>query len=278
MKQLLFLIILLFDGTAIGNTIELPREKTEQVESRYEITAPCAESGKHARERLAHLFDALQLLFGEHLKPTGPMPDQMRVVIFRDKNEYVRELFPIESRIEMTNGLYFAPKKTMYLYAPETKVLFHEGTHQILREHFSPCQTPTFRNNFWVVEGIALFMETLRIEEEHYQLGNILADRLFSARIYQFDRDYDMPIRKLMAMGAAEVQSSEARQQIYSQSAALFHYLMFAEQGEYRKALFELLCRTYLGTATPETLSDLTGLSYEELDIKYLEFLETIPK
>ena len=272
----------------MGDVVELPRQKAVKIENLYEIIAPCSESGKKAGERLEHLVAALQLLFGEYIKSALPMPKQMRVVVYRDKEEYNRELLPVEPLIERTNGLYFAPKKTMYLYSPEGKVLFHEGTHQILMEHFfrdrweraevPSGQMPAFRNNFWVVEGIALFMETLQIEEEHYKIGDILADRLFAARIYQFERDYNMPIRKLTAMSAAEVQSSGARQQIYSQSAAIFHWLMFAEQGAYRKALFELLCQTYSGTATPDTLSNLTGFSYEELDVKYLEFLRTIPE
>jgi hypothetical protein len=52
---------------------------------------------------------------------------------------------------------------------------------------------------------------------------------------------------------------------------------MFAEEGRYRGALFELLRRTYRNEATPETLSELTGLSYEELDARYEKFLKTIP-
>jgi hypothetical protein len=52
---------------------------------------------------------------------------------------------------------------------------------------------------------------------------------------------------------------------------------MFAAEGSHRKHFFELLRRTYRDSATPETLSELTGLSYEELDKKYVEFLKTIP-
>jgi hypothetical protein len=191
----------------------------------------------------------------------------------------VRHLFRIDPFIERTNGFYFPQRKTAYFFSPlETKILFHEGTHQILEEHFFRESTPTFRNNFWVIEGIALFMETLKIEKETYKIGDILADRLYSARVYRFERNHRLPTQRLTAMSSTEIQSSANLQEIYSQSATLVHWLMFADEGQHRTALFELLRRIYLGSARPETLSELTGLSFEELDARYVEFLKTIPE
>jgi len=149
----------------------------------------------------------------------------------------------------------------------------------LLRFDFSVFheKQPTFRNNFWAVEGIALFMETLKIEDKYYQIGDILADRLYAAKV-QSERGYRMSIQRLTAMSAAEIQSStEELLPIYRQSVALTHWLMLAEEGRYRPALFELLRQTYRNEATPETLSELTGLSYAELDARYAEFLNTIP-
>ena len=147
-----------------------------------------------------------------------------------------------------------------------------------MAERFFHEKQPAFRNNFWVVEGIALFMETLRIENKCYKIGDILADRLYAAK-YQFEQGTHLPIQKLTAMSSVEIQSrsSEDLNKIYRQSATLVHWLMFAEEGRYRKALFELLRQTYRDAATPEALSTLTGLSYEELDAQYVEFLKTIP-
>jgi len=200
-----------------------------------------------------------------------------RVIVYSNKEEYVFNLQHIDPFIVQTNGYYFAPRKTAYFYSSESKVLFHEGTHQIFVERFFPDKKPAFRNNFWVVEGIALFMETLKVEENCYKIGNILDNRLYAAKIYQFEQDYNMPIRKLAAMSAAEIQASQEMIRIYSQSATLVHWLMFVEEGRYRSQLFELLRRTYFDTATPETLSELTEQSYEELDKHYVEFLKMVP-
>jgi len=301
MRQSLFLFFLLFftalcTGTENGNTLVLPRNieqlpafKTEAdnrkfriVTNRYEITAPRLEDGILAGERLEHLFEVWRMLFAEfaadpRIETVGDQP-AFRVILYRDKQEYVRSLFWLDPSIAQTNGYYSAPRKTAYFFSPDSKVLLHEGTHQIFTEHFFRGKKPAFRNNYWVVEGIALFMETLKVSEKCYKIGNILDDRLYAAKVYQFERNYTMPIRKLAAMSAEEVlASSDDMIKIYSQSAALVHWLMFAEEGGYRKHLFETFRRTYLDTAKPETLSELTGLSFDELDKKYVEFLKTIP-
>ena len=246
----------------------------------YDITAFRSEDGILAGERLEHLFQVWQLLSAEvHTEAENePAQRRHRVILYRDKQEYAANLQRLEPNIERTNGYYSAPRKTAYFFSTDTKILFHEGTHQILMEHFFREKAPQFRNNFWVVEGMALFMETLKIEEERYKIGDILNNRLYAAKKYQFEQNYNVPIRKLTAMSPVEMQVSADIAKIYSQSATLVHWLMFAEEGRFRKPLFELLRRTYLDSVTPETLSELTGLSYDELDKKYVELLKTIPE
>ena len=278
---ILLLVFLLCNG-AKGDVLELPRKNGDVVAgSRYIITTTRQADGKLIGEQLEHLADALDSLFAEYIKDAEiePARHRHRVILYRNQREYSANLRRIEPTIDRTNGFYHAPGKTAHFFSTETKILFHEGTHQILAERFFHEKTPTFRNNFWVTEGIALFMETLIIEEERYRIGNILADRLYSAKVYWFEQNHRLSTRQLTAMSVAQIQASANRelQRIYSQSAALTHWLMFAEEGRYRGALFELLRRTYRNEATPDTLSELTGLSHEELDTKYAEFLKTIP-
>ena len=297
MRQFSFfcvLLVILLCGTVRSDTLKLPRPVGDTIpgslhdhDTRYHIITVRQEDGKLLGERMEHLANVWDLLFEEftqreqatvspHIK-IEPAKIRHRVILYRSQREYIDNLRHIEPDIARTNGLYLAPRKTAYFFSTEAKILFHEGTHQILAERFFHEKSPTFRNNFWAVEGIALFMETLKIEDKHYKVGDILANRLYSAMVYRFEQNHHLPIRQLTAMGAAEIQLSEDLQPIYSQSATLVHWLMFAEAGRYRGALFELLRRTYCNEATPETLSELTGLSYEELDAKYVEFLKTIP-
>ena len=280
------LLTILFCTVAKSDTLELPRPTGDTVfgfmveAPRYDITTTRQADRKLIEDQLQHLSNALDLLFAECLKDAKITPAQQRhrVFLYRDKVEYVASLKRVEPSIDQTNGLYHAPRKAAHFFSMEAKIMFHEGTHQILAERYFYEKKPVFRNNFWVVEGIALFMETLKIEDKYYKIGDILADRLYAAK-YQFDRGYNLPIQKLAAMSSMETQSrsSEDLNKIYRQAATLTHWLMFAEEGYYRGALFELLRRTYRNEATPEALSELTGLSFEELDKKYEAFLETIP-
>jgi len=292
-----FFTALLGTGVASGDTFELLRHYKEtlafktgkvnvagQIRYRiqtehYDITAYKLEDGNLVGERLEHLYATWELLAAEFLKQAVKEPAQFRhkVVLFRNKAEYVDSLRRIDPFIDRSNGFYYAPRNTAYFFSPETRVLFHEGTHQILAEHLFSENTPAFSNNFWITEGIALFMQTLEVEEQCYTIGNILDDRLFSAKVRQFEQNYKLPMKKLTEMSAEEIQTSADIDKIYSQSATLVHWLMFADQGRYRGTLFELLRQTYHGLAKPETLSRLTGLSYDELDVKYVEFLKTIP-
>jgi hypothetical protein len=286
----------LSDGTDNSFTYELPRSNdTESASSieefndegkkrfrlttnHYEIIASQPEEANLAGERLEHLLSVWQSLAAEVMNVTKDEPSQHhQVIIYNNKDEYTLNLQHIDPFIDTTNGYYFAPTMTAYFFSPISKVLFHEGTHQIFVERFFPGKKPVFHNNFWVAEGIALFMETLQVEEHCYKIGNILDDRLYAAKVYQFERNYHLPIRNLTAMSAAEIQASKEMVRIYSQSAALVHWLMFAEEGRYRRSLFELLRQTYLDTAKPETLSELTGLTFEELDKNYVDFLKSIP-
>jgi hypothetical protein len=294
----LLLTALLCKGAENSNTLEVPKKMEPQLvfdkkeiliagqkkfqilTDRYEIIASQPEDGIRIAERMESLSHVWDLLAADFVKEPEkePLQHRHRVVLYRNKQEYTGNLLRLDPAIAQTNGYYFAPKKTAYFYTPEAKILFHEGTHQIFVERFYRGKKQAFRNNFWVVEGIALFMETLQVEETCYKIGNILDNRLYAAKVYQFERNYHQPIQKLTAMSADEIQDSKKDLiRIYSHSAALVHWLMFVEEGRYRDVLFELLRRTYLDTAKPETLSELTNLSYEELDKKYEEFLKTIP-
>jgi hypothetical protein len=290
---ILLLIPCFCKGEVNSNTLELPK-KNVAAETRilcfgpqdynvwtdhYDIRTDQLE-GYKISEQLEHLYNVWQLLFTKQINKEESKPAEHRhnVRLFKGKEEYVQYLQRIDPAIAQSNGYYYPPKKTAYFFSTETKIIFHEGTHQLLAEHFFHETKPTFQNNFWVAEGIALFMETLKIEDECYKIGDVLADRLYSSKVYRFKRNHRLPIEKLTAMSAVEIQSSADLQKIYSQSATLVHWLMFADNGRYRGALFELLRKTYDNSAKPETLSKLTGLSYEELDKKYEEFLKTIPE
>ena len=130
--------------------------------------------------------------------------------------------------------------------------------------------------NFWIVEGIAMYMESLRQEDGYYVLGGFDDERMHAARYRLLHR------RFLRAAGASlpatAWRSSKTTRRfatLYSQAAGLTNFLVYYDGGRYRDALVSYLVAVYTGRDEPDTLAKLTGASYGELDKQYREFLET---
>ena len=61
--------------------------------------------------------------------------------------------------------------------------------------------------------------------------------------------------------------------QIYSQSAGLADFFMHAQAGRLREPFVRYLGDIYSGRATPRSLVEITGVSYESLDRDYRAFM-----
>ncbi|MDR0337285.1 MAG: hypothetical protein LBI18_09365 [Planctomycetaceae bacterium] len=270
------------------------------------LTNHSLEEGVRLSRRLEHLYRAWKMLFFNMLLSEeklaklfteslsgGTLP-RHRVYVFRDKQDYVAFLKNLEPGFEMqlreSNGFYHPQRFISYFFPVSAdmdqfdadtvrKALYHEGTHQLFQEARPKSNLPGVRNNFWIVEGIAMFMETFRIEENQYKIGNKNDSRLFAAKAHRFDPDYlfYLPFDQTTALGRKEFQTHPRLARLYSQSAGMTHFLMLDRQGQYRYAIFELLRQVYSGSAKPNTLSKLTERSYQELDQEYTEFLKTVP-
>jgi hypothetical protein len=271
------------------------------------LTNHSLEEGVRMSRRLEHLYRAWKFLFFNVLLseeklaklftnqlPTAAKLPRHQVYVFRNKQDYVNYLKEsergFESQLRESNGFYhplleksffFPVSAGMDEFDADTvrKALYHEGTHQLFQETRSKSNIPGVRNNFWIVEGIAMFMETFRIEENRYVIGNMDDSRLFAAKAHRFDSEYlfYVPFEKLVSLGRTEFQTHPKLARLYSQSAGMTHFLMLGENGCYRNATLEFLRQVYAGAARPDTLGKLTEHSYQELDAEYTKFLKTVP-
>ena len=98
-----------------------------------------------------------------------------QVVFFRDQSQYVAALQAAEPQIAKTLGYYSNSAKTAYFFAGDQQyagTLFHEATHQLFREVRSGAIDPGRKNNFWIVEAVACYMESLAdhqlLDDESY--------------------------------------------------------------------------------------------------------------
>jgi hypothetical protein len=185
----------------------------------------------------------------------------------------------------MTNGVYLTGDRVAYFfYNPdqhEQDTLFHEATHQLFYENLRSKRTVALDANFWIVEGIACYMESYQAENGRYSVGDPHHIRIQNARERCVLDNYYVPLEKFAAMGMKDFQESPQIRKNYSQAAGLAHFFMQYEGGRYRDALIEHLAEIYHTTGRERAfvrgLDDLTGVSYADLDRQYVEYMHSLP-
>jgi hypothetical protein len=134
------------------------------------------------------------------------------------------------------------------------------------------------RANFWIVEGIAMYMESLKQENGYYVLGGMDDERMNAARYRLLKDNFYIPLADFTGYGMDRFQKDPKIAMLYSQAAGLAHFLVHYDHGRYRDALVAYLTIVYTGQDTPDTLAQLTGVTYAELDKQYREFMEQAGK
>ncbi len=199
-----------------------------------------------------------------------------RIVFFRNRKDYVDYLSPRYPSVANSCGFYVIEDRTSYFFAGEEfdrATMLHEVTHQLFSELRRTSPQITERPNFWMVEGIAIHMESLHDEGQYHVVGGFDTQRLLAARI-RFTKDgFYVPLRELCAMNTQEFQTHPQMVRLYSQSAGLMQFLLHSSDGRYRDAVADILREIYSGQSVMGTLPKHLGRSFEELDEEYREFI-----
>ena len=264
----------------------------------YTVTTNVSlEAGVELGQRLERLYRAWQQAFATF----GASPDQLvrmfegrgqprastvrhQAIYFRNRDEYqaaVGSRLPVD--IE-TTGLYLSDTRTAYFFPdtddeghPDHTSLYHEATHQLFAETRPLAETAGRRANFWVLEGIACYMESFELHDTFDTLGGTSSPRLEAARHRALVDGFYVPLGELVTLGIDALQRDPRIAMLYSQSAGLSHFLMHAHDGRYRDALIEYLSSIYAGEDRISTLAELVGHSYSDLDDDYRAFLKKLP-
>ncbi len=209
-------------------------------------------------------------------KPTRRDAKQHNVVYYRTREEYNAALRSSQPQIDITLGIYFASARTAYFFAgkdQEPGTLYHEATHQLFQETRPVVQDVGRAENFWIVEGIACYMESLSPEDGYYTLGGPNAGRMPAARHRLLEDNFYVPLAQLVSFGVETLQRDPRIAKLYSQSSGLTDFFMHDRAGRYREPLVRYLETIYTGRATTGTLAELTGTSYLSLDEQYRAFM-----
>ncbi len=212
----------------------------------------------------------------EHREPAH----KFKVAFYRDRADYNRELKSVFPNVEITTGVYVDTAQTAYFFADgedSNRTLYHEGTHQLFEETRKNAADPGGKSNFWIVEGVAMYMETLREENGFFVMGGFDDDRVIAAQ-YRFLTDhFYVPSHEFAGYGRRAIQQSPKIATLYSQAAGLSLFLAHFDGGRYRDAMVDYISLVYAGKDRPNSLSALTGESFSELDSQYKKYMEAHP-
>lgn len=207
-----------------------------------------------------------------------PPPRRHRVVLYEDRASYLAALQPREPRIDVTVGMYLPQDKTSYFYwddDPPRGTWRHEVTHQLFSESRRVAPNAGLRRNFWLLEGIAMYMESVRPLGGYCRVGGPGVDRLQFARYRQAPRSTEA-LLELVQMGRGDMQRSDRVSELYSEAAGLCCFLMDGEGARHRKACLQMLQLVYQDRDEAQNLFQVTGLDPDELLRRYRVFLADV--
>jgi hypothetical protein len=209
----------------------------------------------------------------------APFPTRPKhvVVLFGNRQQYVKHLEAAEPLIGISQGYYFAPERLAYFYSGADELVAtwrHEATHQLFQEILDADDGVGLHANFWVVEGIALYMQSLERYGDYCTLGGIDAERLQDARYRALNEEFYVPLGQVVSMGREAIQEDERIGRLYSQFAGMTHLLMHYDHQRYRSVLIDYLRAVYAGADHAGTLAQLSGEATSSFDAMYHDFLQ----
>jgi hypothetical protein len=231
--------------------------------------------------------DVEQLLAGRDANPMARAGRQNIVHYYRSRDEYVAALKGETNQpVEITRGMFFPRNMIAYFFfdpnSDDDSTLYHEATHQLLSGSRPKTGDIGIKSDFWIIEGIACYMESFRREGDRFSVGDPDHIRLRAARQHFVDEGFFIPLRELSRMGMVAFQGIDKPRlgKIYSQGAALTHFFMHYDEGRYREALIEHLSQIYSPTLAvrenPDSLEVLTGVADEVLDRQYGDYVRQL--
>ncbi|MFK8112748.1 MAG: hypothetical protein AB8B91_11120 [Rubripirellula sp.] len=176
---------------------------------------------------------------------------KLRVVLFRDANEYQQTLSREVPGVERSTGYYDNGRQTIFLYAAQPddgSTRRHELVHQMFREATRSGlrqQMPASDSGFWLIEGIAGYFESLQIQKDFATVGGWDASRLQFARFRVLVNGDQMSMNELHADGFKQAQKRSDIARWYSHAIARTHQLLDGGDVAARQAIYQQLALRY---------------------------------
>lgn len=205
---------------------------------------------------------------------------QVQVVLYADRRSYLQGVGQATQGIEESTGFYSPERKLTLLFAGkegDVETRYHELTHQLLQELIPQAiGYPGKEQGFWIVEGIASYMESVRFFESLATVGGWESPRLQYARGRWLPQRDPPPLAELIEQSQADAQGQSDLAAWYTTTAGYTHLWM--DDPEKRKSLLAYLQGVYRGGNDPSLLAEHDLTSAEPLlQFLALEHLESLP-
>lgn len=185
---------------------------------------------------------------------------KLKIVLFRDSNQYSYSLSGDVPGIERSTGFYSDARKTMCLYASENDdaaTRRHELVHQLFREATRSelgRGMPGEQSGFWLVEGIAGYFESMNITSDLATVGGWDSPRLQFARYRILVGGDFMSLDELSTDGRVAAQQREDLARWYAHAITHTHRLMDGGVARDRLWVYRELAKLYrIAVELPET-------------------------
>lgn len=214
--------------------------------------------------------------------PAWPEPTRISVMILGDRQEYLKVLGVAESKIAISVGYYSPQLRRSYFYSADSNqdTLYHELTHQLFAEGSILSSSAQVRLDqvpgAWCIEGIALYMESLRPSPEGWTLGGVDAVRLQTARYRALRDGYWPEWQPFQQATIAQWKEDSNVALSYSHAAGLTHLFfdLHPDKNLSRANFVRYLSGVYAGSSQPDQLLAMLGADEPSAADSYRQLLQ----
>lgn len=261
------------------------------------------ERGVELSQKLEHYYDffhrefadffntpqQVQKLFEQSNARALAPSSKYEIWYLRTREEFITLLRNKQPGVEGINGVYIPSDRRAYFFDnpddPEAneQTLYHEVTHQFLSESSRTTFDIATDADFWVIEGIACYMESFDPHATNRRTGDPRHIRLLGARL-RIQEDWFIPLRDFTSVGMREFQwgvDFPTLQKYYSQATGVTHFCLHYDNGRYRDGFISYLSQIYSADRrirlSRQNLAEALQTDFDTLDREYIEYIRSFP-
>lgn len=191
---------------------------------------------------------------------------KLRVVLLSDAADYAKTLGQSMPGIEQSTGFYSDKLRTSFFYPSDSADAVasrrHELVHQLFREATRSrlaVDSPGEQSDFWLIEGIAGYFESLHLDQFRATVGGWDSPRLQFARFRVLGGSDFITLAELRDGGQLAVQNRSDLARWYANAIAYTHLFLDGDSTRNRRWVYQLLAGLYEipieipGVAAPES-------------------------